>query len=132
MERVLEFLRKAGVFYLATVDGDQPHVRPIGFVMDCDGKLTFMSDNRKAVGKQLAANPLVEIACYDGAGSTLRICGKAVFVTSDETQKKALEVMPALGNTYAVGDGFFEIYYLSDAKAVLASASGEVEEITLA
>ncbi len=54
--------------------------------------------------KQLVANPKVEIACYDGKGNTLRICGKAVFATSEETQKKALEVMPSLGDIYSVGD----------------------------
>lgn len=131
MKQVLDFLSKAGVFYLATTEGDQPHVRPIGFVMECGGKLAFMTDNRKSMYKQLVANPNVELCCYDGQGNTLRIRGKAVFSTSEETQKKALEVMPSLGGMYAVGDGIFEIYYFDEAKAVCSSMSGESQELPL-
>ena len=131
MKEVLDFLNKVGVYYLATVEGDQPHVRPIGFVMDCGGKLTFSTCNQKAMCKQLAANPKVEIACYDGEGNTLRICGKAVFATSDETQAKALEVMPSLKEMYSVGDGLFEIYYLDDVKAVCTNMSGESQELAI-
>lgn len=131
MKEVLDFLNKAGVYFLATTDGDQPHVRPIGFVMDCGGKLAFCTGNTKAMCKQLAANPKVEIACYDGAGNTLRICGKAVFATSPETQQKALEVMPTLANMYSVGDGVFEIYYLDEAKAVCCNMSGDCQELAI-
>lgn len=131
MKEVLDFLNKAGVYYLATADGDQPHVRPIGFVMDCGGKLAFQTCNKKDMCRQLASNPRVEIACYDGEGNTLRICGKAVFATSPETQAMALEVMPGLKNMYSVGDGLFEIYYLDDAKAVCSNMNGESQELTI-
>lgn len=131
MKEVLDFLNKVGTYFLATTDGDQPHVRPIGFVMDWEGKLTFCTGNNKNMCKQLAANPKVEIACYDGQGNTLRICGKAVFATSEETQRKALEVMPVLGNMYSVGDGKFEIYYLDEAKAVCSDMSGESKELSI-
>ncbi len=114
MKEVLDFLTANKVFFLATADGDTPHVRPFGFVMDCGGKLAFCTSNQKNVCKQLAANPKVEISCVDAQGNTLRICGKAVFATSEETQRKALEVMPSLGNMYAVGDGKFEVFYLDD------------------
>lgn len=131
MKEVLDFLKKAKVFYLATVDGDQPHVRPVGFVMDCGGKLAFCTSNEKAMCKQMAANPKVEIAACDSDGNTLRICGKAVFATTPETQKKALEVMPSLGTMYAVGDGKFEIFYLDEAKAVCSTMSGEKKELSI-
>ena len=112
MKEVLEFLQEAGVFYLATAEGDQPHVRPFGFVMDCEGKLAFCTGNNKPVCKQLAANPKVEITAVDKDNNTLRICGTVKFDTTPETQKKALEVMPSLSNIYSVGDGKFEIFYL--------------------
>ncbi len=131
MKEVLDFLNRVGVYYLATAEDDPPHVRPIGFVMDCGGKLTFSTCNRKAMCKQLAKNPNVEIACYDGQGNTLRICGKAVFATSPETQQKALDVMPALKEQYAVGDGLFEIYYLEDTKAICSNMSGESQELAI-
>lgn len=92
---------------LAKTDGDQPHVRPLGFVMDYDVKLAFSTSTQKDMCKQLAATPNVEICCVDAEYNTLRICGKAVFCTTKESQQKALEVMPALANSYAVGDGKF-------------------------
>lgn len=131
MKEVLDFLNKAGVYYLATTEGDQPRVRPIGFVMDCGGKLAFCTSNEKAMCRQLAANPKVEIACYDGEGNTLRICGKAVFATSEDTQRKALEVMPSLSNLYSANDGKFEIFYLDEAKATCANMSGDCRELPL-
>ena len=131
MKEVLDFLNKAAIYFLATSEGDQPRVRPIGFVMDCDGKLAFCTSNEKNMYKQLAANPKAEIACYDGQGNTLRICGKAVFATSKDTQHKALELMPRLGNMYSVGDGKFEIYYLDQAKAVCANMRGDCRELPI-
>ncbi len=131
MKEVLDFLNKAGVYFLATAYDDQPHVRPIGFVMDYNGKLAFCTGNNKSMCKQLAANPKIEIACYDGQGNTLRIRGKAVFATSEETQRRAFEVMPALSGMYAVGDGIFEIYYLDDATALCTNMRGELQELTI-
>ncbi|MGF6375276.1 putative pyridoxamine 5'-phosphate oxidase family protein [Clostridiales Family XIII bacterium PM5-7] len=131
MKQVLDFLNKAGVHYLATVEGDQPRVRPLGFVMDFDGKLAFCTDNGKNMYKQLIANPKAEICAYDGAGNTLRITGKAVFATTAESQQKALDIMPDLKNIYAVGDGIFEIFYMDEAKAICSSMSGESKELEL-
>jgi uncharacterized pyridoxamine 5'-phosphate oxidase family protein len=125
MKEVMGFLQTSRVFYLATTDGDKPHVRPMGFVMEYNGKLAFGTSNPKDMYKQLVANPNVEICCIDAEFNTLRLCGKAVFCTSEETQRKALEVMPALGKMYTVGDGKFEIFYLENAQAVCQTMSGE-------
>jgi uncharacterized pyridoxamine 5'-phosphate oxidase family protein len=67
----------------------------------------------------------VEICCVDAEYNTLRICGKAVFHTTEETQRKALAIMPSLSKLYAVGDGKFEIFYLDNAQAVCQSMAGE-------
>ncbi len=131
MKEILEFLHKAGVFYLATTDGDQPHVRPMGFVMDYNGKLALCTNNKKAMCKQMVANPKVEISCFDGKGKTLRICGKVAFATNAATQAKALEIMPALKKIYSVGDGVFEIFYLDEAKAVCAGLGGKPQEVAI-
>lgn len=131
MKEVLEFLQKAGVFFLATNDGDQPHVRPLGFVMECGGKLAFCTGNDKPMCKQLAANPKVEIAAVDDKFNTLRITGTVKFATTPETQKKALEVMPSLSKIYSVGDGKFEIFYLDEGEAVCSSMAGERKELPL-
>ncbi len=131
MQQVLDFLNKTGVYYLATDEGGQPRVRPIGFVMECGGKLAFCTGNKKAMCKQLTANPKVEICAYDGQGNTLRITGEAIFATSAETQQKALDTMPVLKNMYSVGDGVFEIFYLDKAKAVCSNMNGEAQELPL-
>ena len=131
MKEVMDFLKSSKVFYLATTSGDQPHVRPMGFVMECEGKLAFCTSNQKDMYKQLVANPNVEISCIDTNYNTLRICGKAVFCTTEETQRKALEVMPPLGKKYAVGDGVFEIFSLDNVKAVCQTMSGEKQVLTV-
>ena len=131
MKEVLEFLQNAKIFYIATVDGDQPHVRPFGFVMECGGKIAFCTSNKKPVYKQLVANPKVEISCTDEKFNTLRITGTVKFATTPETQKKALEVMPSLSKMYSVGDGKFEIFYLDSGKAVCSTMTGESKELSL-
>ena len=131
MKEVLDFLNKVGVYYLATEEGDQPRVRPLGFVMEWQGKLTFCTGNKKNMYKQMVNNPKVEICGYDSEGNTLRICGRAVFATTEAAQAKALEVMPALKNIYSVGDGVFEIFYLDGAKAVLSNMKGESRELAV-
>lgn len=127
IKEVLDFLTANRVFYLATSEGGNPRVRPMGFVMEWDGRLAFCTSNQKNMYKQLVGNPNMEISCADTEGNTLRISGKAVFVTAAETQKKALEVMPMLGNMYSVGDGRFEIFCLDGARAVRSAMSGETK-----
>ncbi|VBB06144.1 pyridoxamine 5'-phosphate oxidase [Lucifera butyrica] len=131
MKEVLDFLKENKVFYLATTSGDQPHVRAMGFVMEYNGKLAFCTSNQKDMYQQLTLNPNVEICCVAANYNTLRLCGKAVFCTSAETQRKALEVMPALGKMYAVGDGKFEIFCLDDAQAVCQTMSGEKKTLAV-
>ncbi|MCC0644109.1 MULTISPECIES: pyridoxamine 5'-phosphate oxidase family protein [unclassified Clostridioides] len=130
--KALDFLNKAGVYYLATTDeSNQAHVRPLGFVMEYDGKLTFCTSNQKNMFKQLIFNPKVEICCIDQKFNTLRILGEAVFVTSKETQAKALEIMPSLSKMYSVGDGKFEIFSIDNAKISCCSMSGKKVDIEL-
>lgn len=131
MKEVLEILKENKVFYLATTDKGQPHVRPMGFVMEWEGKLAFCTSNQKDMCKQLADNPNVEICCVAANFDTLRVCGKVVFCTSEQSQRKALEVMPALGKMYAVGDGKFELFSLDNAQAVCQTMSGEKKILTV-
>ena len=74
VEKVCEFLDKTRTYYLATVDGDQPRVRPFGTVLVYDGKLYIQTGKVKPVSKQLAANPKAEICAFDGqTGTWLRV-----------------------------------------------------------
>ena len=77
IEKVCQFLEEAGTYYLATVEGDQPRVRPFGTILLCDGKLYIQTGKVKDVSKQLAANPKAEICAFKD-GKWLRVCGELV------------------------------------------------------
>jgi len=132
MDEVLEFLTENRVFYIATVDGHLPRVRPFGFVMKYDGKLCFCTNNQKEVYRQLRANPHFEISATSADGSKwLRLRGQAVFITSRETKKAALEHMPSLRRMYSEDDDIFEIFYADQAEATFADLEGNVRTFKL-
>lgn len=104
MEKVCEFLQKAHVFYVATVEGDQPHVRPFGIAHIIDGKLCIMTGKKKPVSKQIAVNPKVEIyACMES--KWLRIAGELAEADSTEIRQQLLGAYPFMQKTYAADDG---------------------------
>lgn len=130
--KVIEFLKKAKTFYIATVDGDQPHVRPIGFVMEYNGQLAFYSDSRKSIFKQLQVNPKAEICAVDAQMNTLRLECKVKFITDEASKAAALEAMPMLAKAgYTSGEGPFEIYTIEDVnisfKTISGKNAGEIE-----
>ncbi len=132
MERVCEFLKKAGTYYLATVEGDQPRVRPFGTAHIYNGKLYIQTGNSKPVAKQLKANPKAEICAFVG-GEWIRIAGELVEDDTEEERLKAqtsmLEAYPSLGNMYKVGDGNTAVYYFKNATATISSFTKAPEVI---
>jgi len=131
MEKVLNFLKDAGVFYLATDDGGQARVRPMGFVMIYEGKLAFCTNNTKPMWKQMKANQKIEVCAVSKDMKTLRVTGTVGFITSPASQKKALETEPMLGGMYSAGDGIFEIFNLKEGTAVFSDMTGNREELKL-
>ena len=91
MSKINDFLSEAGVFFLATVDGDQPKLRPLGAHFDMDGKVLFGVGDFKDVYRQLVANPKTEIVACKENGHWLRYTGKAVFETDPKYAEAALE-----------------------------------------
>ncbi len=128
IERVCEFLKKAGTYYLATVEGDQPRVRPFGTAHIFEGKLYFQTGLKKDVAKQMATNPKVEI-CAFVAGEWLRVAAEAEYDARLEAQESMLEAYPSLKRMYAVGDGNTAVYYLKNAKATFSSFSSQPETV---
>ena len=127
-EKVLEFLNKAQVYYLATVEGDKPKCRPIGFAMEADGKIYFGVGTHKNVYRQLQANPNVEICACTGE-KFLRYYGKAVFDTNPALMEKACEIMPLIREMYTEQNGRkLGMFHLTDATADFCNISGAVEE----
>ncbi|MDF2570116.1 MAG: pyridoxamine 5-phosphate oxidase-related FMN-binding protein [Sporomusa sp.] len=131
MDEVLKFLSENPVFYLSTVDGNIPKVRPFGFVMNFEGKLHFGTSNKKDVYKQLQTNPNFEICTASKTGEWLRLKGKAVFNTSKQTKQAAIDTMPMLANMYSVDDSIFELFYIEDAEATFQDMKGSSKTIKL-
>ena len=120
MERVCEFLKKAGVYYLATVEGDQPRVRPFGTAHIFEGKLYIQTGKSKAVSRQLHANPKLEI-CAMVDGKWMRVEASAVEDDDREARVSMLEAYPELQSMYSPDDGNTEVWYLRNGTATLYS-----------
>ena len=129
MNRIVEELKKAGVFYLATVEGDQPRVRPFGAVSEIDGYAYICTNNTKPVYKQLQANPKAEISAMLPGGEWLRICGDLVRDDRDEAREAMLKDNPSLGGMYHIGDGIFEVLKLENAKGCKCSFTAPPVEL---
>lgn len=134
MERVCKFLKDAGTYYLATVEDDQPRVRPFGTAHIYNGKLYIQTGNSKNVAKQLKANPKAEI-CAFMKGEWIRIAGELVEDDTEEeriaAQTSMLEAYPSLAGMYKVGDGNTAVYYFKNATATISSFTHAPEVIEL-
>lgn len=128
MNTVNDFLKQAGTYYLATVEGDQPRVRPFGTVNIFEGKLYIQTGKKKAVAKQIAANPKVEISAFKD-GKWIRVAGELVEDDRIEAQKSMLDAYPELGGMYQPGDGNNVVYYFKNAVATICSFTAAPEVI---
>ncbi|SFQ25037.1 Uncharacterized protein, pyridoxamine 5'-phosphate oxidase (PNPOx-like) family [Lachnospiraceae bacterium XBB1006] len=129
MERVAEFLKEAGVYYLATVEGDQPRVRPFGTAHIFEGKLYIQTGKAKDVAKQIAKNPKVEISAFKD-GAWIRIAGELVEDDRREARVAMLEAYPDLKKMYDPDDGNTVVYYFKDATATFSSFTAAPEIVT--
>ena len=129
MQEVYDFLKKADTYYLATVDGDQPRVRPFGTIMIFENKLYIQTGKVKDVSKQMAINPKIEI-CASFEGSWLRVAATAVNDEGLAAQQQMLENYPELTAIYAAGDGNHQVLYLKDATATFCSFTSEPRTVT--
>ncbi len=120
MERAYDFLKKAGTYYLATMDGDQPRVRPFGTVDLFDGRLYIQTGKKKDVAKQLAKNPKAEICAFMD-GKWLRLSGELVEDDRREARKHMLDAYPSLRAMYNEDDGNTLVLYFRNARAVFSS-----------
>ena len=126
MKRVLDFLKKAEVYYLATVEGDQPRVRPFGTINEFEGKLYIQTGKIKPTSRQLAANPKAEI-CAFCEGAWLRVACQLVEDDRIEAKKSMLDAYPNLRGMYNENDGNTQVFYIKDAVATF-SAFGTASE----
>ena len=129
MIEVYEFLKKCGTFYIATVDKDQPRVRPFGVVNIFEDKLYIQTGKVKNVSKQIQINPKVEI-CGFIDGKWLRVEGKLVRDDRREAKVSMLDANPILKNMYSADDDNTEVLYFENAKATFYSFTEEPKVIT--
>lgn len=129
MEKVLNYLKNCGTFYLATTEGNQPHVRPFGAVCQFEGKLYFVTNNKKNVFNQMLENPKVEI-CGMYKGTWIRVEGEV----KEDTRREARAAMmddnkAALSSMYTVDDNLMTVLYFTKGKATIYSFTEEPEVI---
>lgn len=120
MNEVYEFLKACGTYYLATVEGDQPRVRPFGTADLFEGKLYIQTGKVKSVSQQMHTNPKVELCAFRD-GTWLRIAATAVEDPRIEAQEHMLAAHPTLAALYKAGDGNTEVFWLKDATATFSS-----------
>jgi len=120
MEEVYEFLKKCGTFYIATIDGNKPRVRPFGVVNIFENKLYIQTGKVKNVSKQMQVNPNVEI-CGFMDGKWIRLEGKVIRDDRYEAKASMLDANPVLKSMYSADDDNTEVLYFENAKATFCS-----------
>ncbi|MBQ6552739.1 MAG: pyridoxamine 5'-phosphate oxidase family protein [Clostridia bacterium] len=130
MSKIGDFLKETGTFFLATVDGEKPRIRPLGLFIEEGGRVIFGVGSFKNVYKQLCADPYVEIVACKGDGHWLRYSGRAVFETDPKYEEAALEAAPNLKNVYNESTGYhLMMFHLEDATAFDIPVMGKGESL---
>ena len=129
MLKVVDFLKTAEVYYLATMDGDQPRVRPFGTAHIFEGKLYIQTGKVKPTSKQIAANPKIELCAFKD-GTWLRLCGELVEDDRVEARKSMLDAYPELRSMYDENDGNTQVFYFKNATATFSSFTSAPETFT--
>ncbi|MBO4573164.1 MAG: pyridoxamine 5'-phosphate oxidase family protein [Clostridia bacterium] len=129
MKEVYDFLKECGTYYLATVDGDKPRVRPFGTVDIFEGKLYIQTGKVKPTSKQIHLNPNVEICAFKD-GRWLRLSGKLVSDDRREAKKHMLDNYPELRGMYSEDDDNTEVLFFKNATATFYSFTEPPKTIT--
>ena len=129
MDKVYDFLKNAEVYYLATVEGDQPRVRPFGTVNIFENKMYIQTGKKKPVSKQLGINPKAELCAFKD-GVWLRIACELIEDDRVEAKKSMLDAYPHLRGMYDENDDNSQVLYLKNAVAVFSSFTAAPETVT--
>ena len=129
MDKIYQFLKDAGTYYLATVEGDQPRVRPFGTIDLFEGRLYIQTGKKKDVSKQIHLNPKIEICAFKD-GVWLRVAAQAVADERIEAQRHMLDAYPSLQGMYKAGDGNTEVFCLKEGTATFSSFTAAPEVVS--
>ncbi|MCQ2481114.1 MAG: pyridoxamine 5'-phosphate oxidase family protein [Clostridia bacterium] len=130
MQKVYDFIKNANTYYLATMDGDHPRVRPFGTINIFDGKLYIQTGKAKDISKQLMANPKAEICAFNGE-EWIRVAGELTEDDRVEAKKDMLDNYPSLRAMYDENDGNTQVFYFKNATATISSFTHAPEVIKL-
>ena len=128
MQEVYEFLKEAKTYFLATVEGDQPRVRPFGTYVVYEGKLYIQTGKVKDVSKQMGANPKVEICALNG-DQWVRIAAEVVNDDRVEVKRVVLDMYPELKGRYTAEDDNTQTLYLKNAVATFSTFTGVIKTV---
>lgn len=120
MNEIYDFLKDAGTYYLATVEGNAPKIRPFGTIDIFNGHLCIQTGKKKDVSHQLHANPNAEICAFKD-GKWIRVAGVLKEEESREAKTHMLDAYPDLRNMYSEDDGNTEIWYFASGSAIICS-----------
>ena len=131
MNKIYDYLKKVKVFYLASQDGDQARVRPLGALAEFEGRIYIVTSKEKDVYKQIKKNPKVEVTAFDGK-TWIRLTG----VLEEDDRIEAREEMmkqnkEALENMYSVDDGKMTVLYFKECQAVFSTFAGDREVVEI-
>ena len=129
MNKIVEELKKVGTFYIATMDGDQPRVRPFGSICEFEGKVYICTSNTKDCYKQMIHNPKIEISGMSQDGTWLRVTGKLVRVDRDEARAAMLADPTGPRKLHKLGDGIFEVLYIDDISCTKYSSTSDPQKL---
>ena len=114
IQKTYEFIKNAGTYYLATVDKDQPRVRPFGTINIFEGKLYIQTGRKKNVSKQLSKNGKVELCAYQPEKKCwLRLSGTLVDDDRREAKQAMLDAYPGLKRMYSADDPNTQVLYFA-------------------
>ena len=131
MEEVKNFIKECGAYFLATVDGDEPKVRPFGTIEIFEGKLYIQTGKSKNVSKQIQKNGKVQLCAMDKTCSKwLRLSGTLVRDDRREPKVHMLENYPSLKSMYSPDDDNTEVLYFTDATATFCSFTEAPRTVT--
>ena len=124
MQQIYDFLKSCGTYFIATVEGDQPRVRPFGTINIFEDKLYIQSGHIKPFAKQVEANPKTEICAFNG-NEWIRISATLAEDTRIEPKKAMLDAYPNLRSMYDENDANTAVYYLKEGVATISSFTKE-------
>ena len=131
MDEILKFFNGNGLFYLATIDGEQARVRPIGSLISYKGKLSFSTNMQKDVYRQMAVNPFVEICSVDANGTSLRVSGKLQFYFGPDARETFFLALPYLRDVYKGQETKMAVCCFENAKVTRLLRGGAKETTVL-